>query len=431
MAPGPDGGLYVLIDTPRGLVTGPPSQAVLALLDAAGKPRSGWPIKLTGWSCKDQNGPTRVMATAADGSIRLVCVEDADGEVTARQFALAFDPAGQELPGWPVELPVVDIWGSPPQTVGDELLVLAHAFAESLGGDIPQPGAWWLISVAADGTVRQGARYEVPDLAPYLSGASGRIAADGSAYLLAVRGALDAVTTQVVALDVNGVRTGWPQTVNGLVSSPTIGPQGRVYFVRTQGAGAATHSQRLVFERDGRAVGVASDVPRMAAELEYTGAGAGLAAPTVAADGTSFISGEIDGRAAAYAIDPSGRPLPGWPYRPDARFQRQGACSAQDTGCGVWRAVPAVGPNDTLYLLVAAPDSRHGGSIVAIGIDGHVRAGWPVRLPAGAGFWSALVRPDGTVQALAVARKAGRDSWTLYLIDPDGTVRQRTPIVKP
>jgi hypothetical protein len=428
MAPGPDGGLYVLIDAPRGAVTGPPSRAVLALLDAAGKPRPGWPIALTGWSCKDQNSAARVMSTAADGSIRLVCIEDVAAEATGRQVGLAFDPAGQMMPGWPVELPAVEIWGSQPQMVGDELLVLAHKSAGSLGDGAPQPGAWWVISVAVDGTVRQGVRYEVPDISPYKSGA---IATDGAVYLLGVRGDSGALTTEIVPLDVNGVRSGWPQTVEGVTSMPTVGPGGRLFFTRTKGQGTSMRTQRLVFERDGRSVGTGSAGLPIAPSVDYTGAGSGLAAPAVAADGTTFLVGEVDGRPPVYALGPTGLRLPGWPYRLDGRSGTQGACSSQDTGCGAWRTVPAVGPDGTLYLLVAAYDRLHGGSIVAIGMDGRVRAGWPVRLPMSASFWSAIVRADGSVQALAVASRSGRDTWTLYRIDSNGTVRQRTPIVTP
>jgi hypothetical protein len=427
MAPGPDGGLYVLVDAPRGAVSGPPSRAVLALLDAAGKPRPGWPIALTGWSCKDQNSAARVMSTAADGSIRLVCIEDVAGEASGRQVGLAFDPAGQMMPGWPVELPAVEIWGTQPQTVGDELHILAHAFAPTDGSGAPQEGTWWVISVAADGSIREGVHETVADSARYSYG----LAADGAAYLLGIRREPNASTTEIVALELDGVRSGWPQTVDGVISMPTVGPGGRLFFTRTKGQGTSTRTQRLVFERDGRSVGTGSAGLTMAPSVDYTGAGSGLAAPAVAADGTTFLVGEVDGRPPVYAIGPTGLRLPGWPYRLDGRSGTQGACSSQDTGCGAWRTVPAVGPDGTLYLLVAAYDRLHGGSIVAIGMDGRVRAGWPVRLPVGASFWSAIVRADGSVQALAVASRSGRDTWTLYRIDPDGTVRQRTPIVTP
>lgn len=428
MAPGPDGGLYVLIDAPREILAGPPSQAVLALLDGAGQPRPGWPLKLTGWSCGDPNAASGAISTSTDGSVRLVCTEDVDGEATPRHAAFAFDAAGRTMPGWPVELPAGDIsW--PPQVVGAELGVVQHEFAPSNGDGSPQPGAWWVTSVAADGTVRQGARYEVPDISPYVRA---HLGSDGAAYLLATGGKPNVPTTRIVALDVGGVRAGWPVTVDGMLSFPAIGPQGRVYVTRIQGSGASTHSQTLVFERDGRSVALGSDGLPLAAEPEWVGAGGWLAAPTVAADGTAFIVGDLDGRTVIYAIDPSGLPMAGWPYRLAAGSQMLGTCPPSVAGCVIWRTSPSVGPGDTVYLLLAAADNKKGGSIVAIGVDGQVRAGWPVRLPAaGAGFWSAVVSSDGTVYALAVEPSAGRSSWTLYAIGPDGTVRARTPIVGP
>jgi hypothetical protein len=385
MAPGPDSGVYVLLHTATGGTPG----LVLALLDATGAPRPGWPIALSGWSCLAQNLDVSVLSAAADGSIRVVCIEDPDGDGAGRQVALAFDPVGTMLPGWPVELPAAEIWGTQPQTVGDELRVLAHTFAPTDGSGAPQAGTWWIISVAADGTVREGFRQTVPDSARYAYG----LASDGAAYLLGVRGAQNTPSTEIVPLDVDGVRSGWPQTVEGFASMPTIGPGGRLFFTRTLGAGASARARTLVFERDGRSSGIDSDGLPLVADSDYTGAGGGIAAPTVAADGTAFVVG---------ALDPNGFPPPGWPYRLPIPLAAQGACSAQDTGCGVWRTTPAAGPDNTLYLMLAAPNGQDGGSIVAIGIGGQVRAGWPVLLPAGAGFWSAFVRPDGAIQALAL-----------------------------
>jgi len=156
------------------------------------------------------------------------------------------------MTGWPVELPAVDDQ-SPPQVVGNDLLVVASQFAQTDGdSSIPRPGAWWLTSVAADGTLRTGARYEAPDVWPFRTA---RIAPDGAAYLMAMRGDFGAETTEIVAIDVDGVRAGWPQTVDGILSYPTIGPQGRVYVTRIVGSVyAPTQSQTLVFERDGRPV---------------------------------------------------------------------------------------------------------------------------------------------------------------------------------
>lgn len=430
MAPGPDGGLYVLITRPRQALAGPPSQTVLALLDTAGQPRPGWPVELTGWDCWAPNRVAGAFSTATDGTTRLVCTEDVDGEATPRHVAFAFDGGGRTMTGWPVELPAVDDQSSP-QVVGNDLLVVASQFAQTDGDpSIPRPGAWWMTSVAADGTLRTGARYEVPDVWPFRTA---RIASDGATYLMATRGSLGAETTEIVAIDVDGVRAGWPQTVDGILSYPTIGPQGRVYFTRVVGSVyAPTQSQTLIFERDGRPVATGSALLPVGAANDNSGAGTWPIAPMVAPDGSTFIVGDAGGHTMVYGIDPSGHTIVTPPYRLDAGLALQGDCGSSAAGCGAWRSLPVLGPDDTVYVFVAAPDKKSGGSIAAIGADGTARAGWPVRLPLTTGvFWSAVVSSDGTIYAMAVGSSAGQDSWTLYAIAPDGTINARIRIVSP
>jgi hypothetical protein len=84
MTPGPAGGLYVLVPAERG--------SIVALLDASGKPRLGWPIALDKTACK-------LPAPASDGSIRVVC---AIYDPVSRAYA--FTPDGRPIAGWPVEL---------------------------------------------------------------------------------------------------------------------------------------------------------------------------------------------------------------------------------------------------------------------------------------------------------------------------------------
>ena len=74
MAPGPDGGLYVLVvDQSATQPSGPGNRSVLTLLDVQGRPRAGWPIALVGWECSDGYWYWPLPVTAADGSVRLVC----------------------------------------------------------------------------------------------------------------------------------------------------------------------------------------------------------------------------------------------------------------------------------------------------------------------------------------------------------------------
>ena len=80
-----------------------------------------------------------------------------------------------------------------------------------------------------------------------------------------------------------------------------------------------------------------------------------------------------------------------------------------------------------------ARDSDVGGSIIAVAEDGQVRPGWPIELKRpGSEFWSAVVGPEGTVNALAIEPEPeGRSSATILAIAPDGTIMYRATIVDP
>jgi hypothetical protein len=85
-----------------------------------------------------------------------------------------------------------------------------------------------------------------------------------------------------------------------------------------------------------------------------------------------------------------------------------------------------------------------GGSIVAVGADGAVKAGWPVVLRrAGAEFESVVVGADGTAYALAIEPERYEDaecetgspvpvsSATIVAIAPDGAIRYRVTVMEP
>ena len=111
---------------------------------------------------------------------------------------------------------------------------------------------------------------------------------------------------------------------------------------------------------------------------------------------------------------------------PDPRYGQEGiSCPPL--------SVPAVGPHSTLYLSLTARDETVGGSIIAVGVDGKVRPGWPVELRRpGAEFWSVVVGPDGTAYALAIEPETGGgSSATILAIAPDSTVLYTTTIIDP
>jgi hypothetical protein len=407
-APGPDGGVYVVVsDTGSG--------SVVSLLAASGTPRPGWPIKLDGWVCDGPSGPL-VPVVASDGSMRVVCITEAPSDAAPTTGAFAFDPSGGPLPGWPVVLPP-NAWEQP-RIVGDRLLIAAHESSDQE----PYPGASWLLSIAPDGTVRTGARYEI---ATDAGGWPVAIGPEGIAYRSAAG--------EIMAFDLDGVRAGWPVRVEGMLSGLAFGPDGRIYLA-SSAAGSGT-SRLLAFDRDGRTVPFASEELPIVGASAWSGAGPDgrPLAPLVAGDGTVFVVGETDGRAIVYSIDPSGTVKAGWPHEAATMLQWQGSCPGEVTGCGVWRSVPAVAPDGVIYLPVAAPDAQIGGSLAAVGSDGQALPGWPMHLARrGAEFWSVVVGSGGTVYALAIEPEAGgKSSATILAMAKDGTVRSRTTVVEP
>lgn len=414
MAPGPSGGLYVVANDPDG--------AVVALLDAGGEPRPGWPTVLPGWIC-DAPGTSATWApgVAPDGSVRLVCHDD--GTEGENVTAFAFDASGQPLAGWPVDLSKTASF--PPRIVGDRLVVVTTEIRETEGTYSEEngylyPGVFRMVAVDADGTVRTGAPLEVTD-AP---GGLVSVGPDGTAYL--VDGGA------ITAFDLGGQLAGWPVWVGGDLSAIGFGPEGRAYLT-TSADGATT---RLVaIDRDGRRADAGpGDIPMRGASA-YAGAGPyGVPlAPLVAGDGTVYVIGEEDSDTVVYGIDPSGEMIAGWPFRVANEIAWQGSCPEGSTGCGLWRAVPAAGPDGALYLPLAATDGTAGGDLVALGRDGQVVAGWPVGLVrVGADWWSVVVASDETVYALAVEPEPrDRTSATVLDIALDSSVRYRTTVVSP
>ena len=185
--------------------------------------------------------------------------------------------------------------------------------------------------------------------------------------------------------------------------------------------------------RDGQVLPIGSSPVDIEQTEQWSGAGPDgwlPAPPIVSPDGTVFLIEEAASGLTVVALDPAGEVMAGWPYQAAVHLEWQGRCGGQDTGCGVLRTLPAVGPGNTLHLLLAAADKDKGGSIVAIGPDGEVRPGWPVVLPdPGSAFRSVAVGPDGTAYAVAVDRVAEPTTATILAIGPDGTIRYRAPII--
>ena len=140
---------------------------------------------------------------------------------------------------------------------------------------------------------------------------------------------------------------------------------------------------------------------------------------------------EVDTR--VYALDSSLAIVDGWPFEPAAALERPDPWRGTEGISCPAQARPAVASDGTLYLPLQARNPTVGGSIVAVGGDGRVRAGWPVELRRpGAEFWAVSVGPDGTAYALAIEPEGGgASSATVVAIAPDSTVRYAVTIAEP
>ena len=422
MASGVAGDLYVSIPSAG-------TSVLVALVDPTGRVRVGWPIVL------DRTASCEQLLAVADGSVRLLCTpENRDGKLGGVVRAYALDSNGTSLPGWPIDL---DRYGADGyyagRVIGDELTVLAW---ESLGDQIAegQPaGSAWILAVAADGTVSTGAKVSYGIDCCIDTWAVGP---DGAAYgtIHHFADTRAAARSELVAVGTTGVPAGFPVTIAGSASRPAFDAAGLIHL--TVGTPNEPPSGTLVFDAAGRTVDVGSGALDIAATSEFRGiegTGDVPAPPLVAGDGTTFVVDLSDERTTVAGLGPSGQGMDGWPYRFAVGLQGTGFCPSEAVCEGSSWAVPAIGPDNVLYLLQGATTSSAGGSIVAVGPDGVVVDGWPVGLKrVGAEAWSVAVTPDGSASVLAVEPEPnGSHSATILTLAPDSTVRYTLTIVEP
>ncbi len=417
MAPGQDGTLYVAIPKSDG--------SVLTLLDQGGRPLPGWPIEIPGaTSCG-------LLLPVADGSVRAVCTLENPGNLFDPIAAFAFDSTGGPLAGWPVELADFYMAG---RMVGDDLvLAMTWSLGDVIADDQPSTEGG-LVVVAADGTLTNGVRLPDPWSCCVEAVAGGpAIGPDGVAYFVGVERDADVgfdEVNRITALDLSGVRAGWPITFDGTGSRPAFGPDGQV--VVTVSSYVRGSTRVLMFDPDGTASSSAELYLQTSSYAETGGCQPGQPqAPLIDGTGRIFVWSEMDDR--ILALDPSLVPRGGWPYqtattlvRPDSRYIKEDAFCPGLT-------VPTAGPDGTLYLSVQAASATAGGNLVAIDPVGRELAGWPVGLRRpGSEFWSVVVGADGTVYALAVELESSRtSSASVVAIARDSSVLYTTTIIDP
>jgi hypothetical protein len=442
LAPAAAGGVWVLVnDLPN--LAGESGRAVLALLTKDGEPAPGWPQEIRDVDCSVWAGsmwagipasPTsQLPVVAPDGSVRLLCWTS-PYDATSAVFALSFDASGAESPGWPVMLPFDPVDA---RMIDDTLVIATSSPTTDAEGNV-QEVEYRILRISAAGQLEQGQAVAPVDLGNYapnltIDGAPS-LAADGVAFLRWIRDEGLEPATDILAFGFDGALPGWPVSVPGIVSAVVAGPDGRYYATasaKVESVDALAPSQKLVALTPSGTLAVGSDLPVAGiSETTFAGGYAPLR-PTLGPGGSAWVPGvDTRGDVVVHALGPDGTVRGGWPWQSGLPIAEQGRCGQGETGCGVWRTVPALGPGEVLHVFLAPEDAKSGGQVVAVGPDGRVVDGWPVKLTNPAGRWDVVVAgTDGTVYATAIESGGRTSTTTLLAIAPDSEVVWRSTVV--
>ena len=416
MAPGPSGTLFTSVPAPGGSV-------LVALLDATGRVAEGWPVKLAGATSCGKLLPVE------DGSVRVLCTPaDINQDLNQGIRGFALDSRGRAISGWPIDVYGYAVEG---RMLGHEMTLFVSRSLTDLVEEGRPSHTVGLVEVRADGTVLEGV--QVPMLEDW-PGEQWAIGPDGIVYGSSIVSGLDEGSPEkssLTAMDLSGIRSGWPVSFDGLASGPAFGPDGRIFM--TLGSLVRPESRGLAVDPTTRSVSASAALATATAEFGDTG-GCSLGnpqAPLVAPDGTAFILDWADHQ--TFALGPSLEPVPGWLNVPWTPFMRRDTRYVREDAYCPSLTLPAVGPDSTLYTSHEARDGSVGGGLWTVGSDGRARRGWPVELRRpGAEFWSVVAGSDRTVYALAVELES-RDtsSATILAIAPDSTVLYTTTVIEP
>ena len=218
----------------------------------------------------------------------------------------------------------------------------------------------------------------------------------------------DTEETQISALTLDGLATGWPISVAGWASVPSFGTDGRIYVTAgrwpVDDEGRITpraSSQVYAFTRDGRlATGWPVQLP-IDTTLPASDVASPPLPPVVAPDGSVYVVAGPGAATVAYALGPSGQLRAGWPFRSqdDLVVNVGGACTTCPS-CPSFYLPPFAGPDGSLHLAqnteggvraTAPTESRRSGQPARSRRAGLSRSSRP-----GRGFATSEVGADGT-----------------------------------
>ncbi len=348
----------------------------LSLLDADGEVMPGWPVELDGF-CS---------GAVTDGIQRVYAACDISVEGPTLH---GFNASGAVADGWPVILPApigtvsvndfTAVCGRqlPPISLGadgtlyvstwDESVRLLHAIDPA-----GQPRAGWPQPLPGDNQFGCGGFTLLPDQTLRAWGYEG----EPSVPIELGYGPF-AQRTVFTALAADGsTLPGWPFGSTGTGSGALIGADGTLYHVSEAG-NVWAHGM------DGQ--------PKPGWPFAL---GEEWMSPYLAPDGRLVLL-SATGTGEIVAIGPDGATSPGWPRR--LLVGRASPCLYNgDTDC-FFLVEPVFGPDGTVYLALAPIAEGLGGSILALGPDGLVPAGWPLQLPDAVGAVGLAVDGAGHV----------------------------------
>ena len=400
VAPGPDGGSWAAF--------GQGSDTILTHLDDTGK---GSPQVIG--SVVDC-----VPYSVDDGSVRVLCNIAPDDSGSPRPVVLGHLRSGDELPGYPVFLrsgtgtAVADA-----RVVGRDLVTVVTESGDAAIAEFGEFGSARLMTVGTDGSVVES--LEIP--APLQCCTIGP---DGVAYGSRPIDEENLETrTQLVAFDANGMRPGWPITVDGSsVSRPSFGPGGQLVYASWIDEGSRIARRNP----DGSEASAPLD---LAFPIDWSPDGDAPIPPLVDERGRVWVvaNGSILGFDADNAV------LPGFPYVAETDLLEQGGdCPAGDTGCPTWLEPPRMAPQSLIYTLENAPEGM-GGRLNVVNRDGSIRSGWPKTLQrAGAAWDSVTIGENRVAYAVAVEPEPGNaSSISILAFAPNGTRNWLTTLAEP
>jgi outer membrane protein assembly factor BamB len=307
--------------------------------------------------------------------------------------------------------------------VGDSMRVLASVATDV--EDLEPSGGWFLLSIDAAGRVKTGVVMAEP--APCCAPAA--IGPDGAAYAVVPGSLTDARDrSRITAFDLKGTLARFPTAVRGQASGVAFDADGNIWVLS---ASSADRTSRVLMVFDTGS----APLPFEAAHAPSGDTGGCETTipvpPMFGRDGMVVLYSDVDDE--IYALDRDRDTADGWPFAlaDPLVHPRPGPESEHEAGYCPGPLPPAIGPDGTVYLALDGHTSSAGGSLLAVGPDGKVRAGWPVGLKRpGAELWALAVGGDGTVYTIAYEPEAGGTSTaTLLAIAPDSSILYRTTII--